>query len=227
MKTTNPFPNKIRLEYPLRILLLIFLIAFAADSSQSQIRKKRTAVKTSNFKTQHFVGPIVQFNNITGVEWEMTMKNQGGSSSKSTFSLIGGYASRYSEIEVDAITARTESQWIHGVGGGIILNNYIISQKEGPYWSVGASGNYYFKKGIVSSVEDVTPDSSIIVNHKSANLKTFSVFLLAGYKLKLTDTYAIKPNIGVGLMGSPFESSSSSEINGFFVNVGCAVIFKW
>jgi hypothetical protein len=215
------------MECPLRILLLVFLIVFTADSSQSQIRKKRTPAKTSNFKTQHFIGPIAQFNNITGIEWEMTMKSQSGSSSRSSFSLIGGYTSRYSKIEIDEITARTESQWIHGVGGGLILNNYINSYKEGFYWSVGASGNYYFKKGIASSIEEVTPDSSIIVNHKSANLKTFSVFLLAGYKYNLTEKYALKPNIGVGIMGSPFESSSSSEINGLYVNVGCSVIFKW
>jgi hypothetical protein len=155
------------------------------------------------------------------------MKSKSGSSSRSTFSLIGGYTSRYSKIEIDEITARTESQWIHGVGGGLVLNNYINSYKEGLYWSVGASGNYYFKKGIASTIEDVTPDSAIIVNHKSANLKTFSVFLLAGYKYNLTEKYALKPNIGVGIMGSPFESSSSSEINGLYVNVGCSVIFKW
>lgn len=211
----------------MRVLLLVFLIAFTADSSQSQIRKKRTPANTSNFKTQHFIGPIAQFNNITGIEWEMTMKSRSGSSSRSSFSLIGGYASRYSKIEVDELTARTESQWIHGVGGGLVLNNYINSHKEGPYWSVGASGNYYFKKGIASSIEEVTPDSSIIVNHKSSNLKTFTVFLLAGYKINLSEKYALKPNMGLGIMGSPFESSSSSEINGIFFNIGCSVIFKW
>lgn len=211
----------------MRVLLLVFLIAFTADSSQSQIRKKRTPAKTSNFKTQHFIGPIAQFNNITGIEWEMTMKSQSGKSSRSSFSLIGGYASRYSKIEVDELTARTESQWIHGVGGGLVLNNYINSYKEGLYWSVGASGNYYFKKGIASRIEEITPDSSIIVNHKSSNLKTFTVFLLAGYKINLSEKYALKPNMGLGIMGSPFESSSSSEINGIFFNIGCSVIFKW
>lgn len=212
----------------MRILFLVFLIAFTTDSSQSQIRKKKEPPRTHPIsKRSIFIGPIAQFNNITGIEWEMTMKSQSGSSSRSSFSLIGGYASRYSKIEVDELTARTESQWIHGVGGGLVLNNYINSHKEGPYWSVGASGNYYFKKGIASSIEEVTPDSSIIVNHKSSNLKTFTVFLLAGYKINLSEKYALKPNLGLGIMGSPFESSSSSEINGIFVNIGCSVIFKW
>lgn len=211
----------------LRFFLLVLLLAFTANSAHAQVRKKRSTPETSNFKTQHFLGAIAQFNNLSGIEWEMTMKNKGGGSSKSTFSLIGGYASRYTKIEIDEITARTQTQWIHGVGGALILNNYIHNHKEGPYWSVGASGNYYFKKGIASSLEEITPDSLIIVNRQSSNLKTFSVFLIAGYKYKINDRYALKPQIGAGIMGSPFKSSSSSEINGFFVNVGCAVLFKW
>lgn len=216
------------MERILRLFLFFFLILFAVEPSYAQVRKKRTPGKTStDFKVQHFVGPIVQFNNISGIEWEMTMQNKSGSSSKSTFSLIGGYASRYTDIEIDEITARTQKEWIHGVGGGIVLNNYTKSYKEGLYWSVGATSNYYFKRGIASSIEEITPDSAIIVNHLSKNLKTFSVFLIGGYKFNITERMALKPNIGFGLMGSPFRSSSSSEINGFFINAGCSFIFKW
>ncbi|MBL7996978.1 hypothetical protein JNM05_16550 [bacterium] len=226
MKTSNT-TNAGRLGSALKYVLFVLLILFAADSTQAQARKKRTPAQSSDSKMQHFIGPIAQFNNISGIEWEMSMKNKTGSSSRSTFSLIGGFASRYSKIEIDEITARTETRWINGVGGAVVLNNYINSYKEGPYWAVGASGNYYFKKGIASSIEEVTPDSAIIVNDKSGNLKTFSVFLIAGYKFRLSDKYAIKPQIGAGIMGSPFRSSSSSEINGLFVNLGCSIIFKW
>ena len=210
----------------IRFISLILILGFAFDSSQAQVRKKRSYSESSGFKAKHFIGAIGQFNNITGIEWEMTMKNKSGSSSKSTFSLIGGYASRYSKIAINEFTSRTETQWINGVGGAIVLNNYINSYKEGPFWSVGASGNYYFKKGITSSIVDITPDSSVIVNAKSVNMKTFSVFLIAGYKYKLSDRYALKPQVGAGIMGSPFRSSSASKINGLFVNVGCSVIFK-
>lgn len=224
----------------MRILLLIFLIAFTADSSQSQVKKKRASVKTSNFTPLYFIGPVAQFNNITGVELEVTMKNKNGSSSKSTFSLIGGYASRYGKVdfikpiifsnETIEIKAK-KTEWIHGLGGAMVLNNYIESFKNGFYWSVGVSGNYFFKKGIATSYIDsvLQTDGSYEtreVNYKTTNLKTMTVFLITGYKYNLTDKYALKPNLGLGIMGSPFRSSSASAINGFFVNAGCSVIFK-
>lgn len=221
-------------------LLIVLLFTLTTDSAQSQVRKKRTGVTTSDFATQHFIGPIVQFNNVSGIEWEMTMKNKSGGSSKSTFSLIGGYASRLGKVDfIKPINLNNETveirakktEWVNGVGGAIVLNNYIENFKEGPYWSVGASGNYYFKKGVGSSYVDSVRQNdntykTVEVNYPTTNLKTFSVFALVGYKYLLGDRYAIKPQLGAGIMGSPFRSSSSSGINGFFVNIGCSVLFK-
>ncbi len=209
--------------------MFILLVLFAAESGHAQIRKKRTPKTPSTFKVQHFVGPIAQFNNISGIEWEMTMPNRSGNKTKSTFSLIGGYSSRYGKTDYvkpfnDTIELKkNKTQWVHGLGAAVVLNNFIKNNKEGFYWSVGASGNYYFKKGIATQLVGAEG----IAYKKSKELKTFSVFLITGYKHNLNDRYSIKPSLGAGLMGSPFRSSSSSALNGFFVNAGCSFLYEW
>jgi len=190
------------------LCILVFLISF---SGYAQKRQKKEQMQSSGEVTK-YAGAVVNFNNITGALLEISLRNRSGSVSKSTIVLVGGYASRYVGFE-DDLTGQTKKEWVHGVGGGVVLNNYIRNLKEGMFWSIGVAGNLYFK-------HSDQPEKF------SNQLKSFSVFGQFGYKMRLEEKIFLQPYVGVGLMGSPFRSSSSSDINGGYLMIGSALNFR-
>jgi hypothetical protein len=201
------------------VMIILLLAATQVWGQRRKIQKTE-----DDFQTEYTIGLATAFNGISGLEMEMTMKNRNGGTSNSTLSLTGGYSSRYagfsSPLDTSAAGTKT-NKWIHGIGGAVTLNNYFKNPKQGGYWAIGVTGNYYFKKSTVTNVVG----NSLVVS-QITNLKTFSVLGKIGYKFLLPSRSSLRADIGVGLMGSPFTNSSSSDINGFFVTAGCSLLFK-
>lgn len=197
-----------------RLLLMAWIIVSVLPA-WSQARRKtqpKSQTKVQTGEVSHYLLGTTSFNNITGVAYEMGLRNKYGAVSRSTVSLVGGYSSRYSDFE-DPATFNVNKKWIHGVGFAVILNNYIDKTDEGFVWNAGVSGNLFF--------EHSEADKKF-----SNQLKTYSVFLLGGYRGKMGDRYFIQPSLGAGIMGSSFKSSTGSEINGLYMTGGIAFGFK-
>jgi hypothetical protein len=200
--------------------LLMILVLLTANPTYAQ--RKNIQKNDDNFKADYSLGLATGFNNISGLQLEMTMKNRSGSVSSSTLSVIGGYSSRYAGFSAafDSTGNKTK-EWVHGLGAAVILTNFFQKLREGPFWSVGITGNLYFKKAIETTIDNF--GQGIVL--KTTNLKTFSVFGEIGYQW-LVGRYAVRPHVGLGLMGSPFASTSSSDINGFLITAGCSLLLK-
>ncbi|MBX7151101.1 hypothetical protein K1X84_05635 [bacterium] len=207
--------KKNRTEACVRNLMVFVLVIASVHSSWSQARRKTQPKSQTNVQAgeiPHYLSVTTSINNITGVCYEIGLRNKYGAVSKSTVSFLAGYSSRYSDFE-DPATFQINKKWIHGVGFALVLNNYIYKLNEGFVWNAGVTGNLFF-------------EHSEVDKKFSNQLKTYSVFFLGGYRTKMNDRYFIQPNIGVGIMGSSFKSSTGSEINGLYLTGGITFGFK-
>jgi hypothetical protein len=181
----------------------ILLLAPSATEAQRKVTTRKEKPKA---KTTQFVGVMTSFNNLTGPLWEFQVTTKKQKTSRNTVTLVGGYSSRWETFKSDTVGRSSSREWIHGIGGAAMLNHY--SEKIGPglVWSLGVSGNIYFRD--------------------QRKLKTLSVFGLVAYRTPVGSRSMVAPHIGFGLMGSPFASTSSSDINGAYILAGCSWVMK-
>ena len=81
-----------------------------------------------------------------------------------------------------------------------MLNNYLRDRENGFSWHLGVSGHYYFTK--------------------APQPKTFGFTATFAYNHLMTEQWIIQPNLGFGLMGSPFRTSFDIEVDGLFLTLG-------
>ncbi len=189
-----------------RWLVIGWCVAWAAPAAAEAQRKVTTRKDKPKIKTTQFVGFMTSFNNLTGPLWEFQVTTKKQKTSRQTVTLIGGYSSRWETFKNDTIGRSSSREWIHGIGGAATLNHYSDMIGQGLVWSLGVSGNIYFRD--------------------SRKLKTLSVFGLLAYRTSVGSRSLLAPHIGFGLMGSPFASSSRSDINGAYVLAGCSWVMK-
>ncbi len=188
------------------------LVCVLWTDASAQIRRPRREVKRIVGETTDFWGGRVSFNGISGLQYEWGLRNKTGAVSRSTFSVEAGYASRWAKFE-DKSTFKKSDEWVSGLGLGIAFHNYLSSPDEGVVWSLGISGNVYFKN---------TDEPKKFSNQ----LKTYAVGAHVGYRLKTGSGMLVTPHLGGGLMGSSFKSSTSSDINGLYLVVGASLSLK-
>jgi len=193
------------------VVCLLLCGSMGMDAS-AQTRRPRRDVKRIVGETTDFWGAGAAFNGISGLHYEWGLRNKSGAVSRSTFSLLAGYSSRWASFESNT-TFKKSDEWVHGVGLGIAFNNYLSSPDEGMVWSLGISGNVYFKN---------TDEPK----NFSSQLKNYAVVALIGYRMKSASGFLITPQLGAGLMGSSFKSSTSSDINGLYVMLGASLSLK-
>lgn len=208
----------------MRFCSMIFLcsaVLFSGDLTAQRRRPPAAPSSTKSTAPTHFLGAVTNYNHLSGFEWESSMSTKRQKGSKSSFSIIVGQSSRFGSFELNEETGK-KSAFVNGLGAGVMLNNYIDDIREGIYWSLGVSGHYYFHDFVDIGVNDL--DEITVVRYK--NLKTFSVFGGAGYKWKTDSKQHFKGHLILGLMGSPFRSSSPADINGLFYGAGLGYSFR-
>ncbi len=205
------------------ILRYFFLILIFIASSHLLAQNRRTQKTEDTFNPQYALGLAAGLNNVSGAEFDMIIKNREGGVSKSTLSLIGGYSSRWTGFtSTFDTTGKKTKAWVGGLGVAVVLNNYLFKLNEGAFWALGVTGNVYFRRSVDVLVDNL--GNPVVL--KGSHLKTFSLFGEIGYQWPVGSRYYLRSHLGAGLMGSPFASSSSSDINGFLFSAGCSLLFK-
>ncbi len=193
-------------------LIGLALMAMLCADGSAQTRRPRRETKRIVGETTHFWGVSASFNGISGFHYEWGLRNKSGAVSRSTFAVAAGYSSRLASFE-NEVTFNESSEWVHGAGMGIMFNNYITSPDEGLVWALGISGQIFFK-------HTDKPEKF------SNQLKNYAVFGHVGYRLKSGTRMVVTPVLGVGIMGSSFKSSTSSDINGLYGSLGASLSLK-
>lgn len=152
-----------------------------------------------------YLGAVTSFNHITGAVWEIQLSQRGRLSPRSSFSVVGGYSSRWVTFKNDTLGRPSRDRWLSGLGGAVMMNNYLKKLGEGFVWTLGVSGHLFFERPV--------------------DLKTFSVFGMVAHRFK-TGSSIISPHIGGGLMGTIFKSTLGSDVNNLYLMAGCAWLFK-
>lgn len=202
--------------------VLTVLIVWSSSDLNAQRRRPdvKPAEKSSSSPTS-YLGVTANYNYLSGIEWEASLSGRKKKTSRSTFSILAGQSSRFGSFKLDEQTDKKTS-FVNGIGAGVAIHNYLDRINRGVYWSVGVAGHYYFH----SFVDQGINDADQITYTKYKNLKTFSIFGGAGYQWKTQTNQNLKAQVFLGVMGSPFKSSSPASINGFYYGAGIGYMFR-
>ncbi len=195
----------------------IIILALFSPVLFSQYR-----IKPPDFKPTYYIGATTGYNGITGILVERNLKQKDGyPSTKSTISFMGGYSLRQPKLLADPFRGKYQRVWVNGLGFGILLNNYVEKIKRGWFWNFGIATHLFFNNS-----QPVIYEESGEPYYGKKKLKEFSVTASGGYRFDISKEYSLSPSTGIGFMGTPFVSTTSSDLNGVYFYAGITLVHK-